>query len=248
MKINDFILYESPLKKKRYGNAGDGGYVGVSSTPDVLLSGGIGSNISFELDYVENNQCDAMCHDHQFGNGTYNSLLDFQTGNNYKNHPYYNKLNFFEKMVDVYNSPTKTNFEEHFYSYDNISLKLDIECGEYNYFNWLPGEYIHKLDQIFVEVHQLNRNKRSRIIEKINKTHVLIHAHGNNCNLKKPVSEKYVQIDGVSVPNVIELTFLHKRYFDTIKPSHQALPLECDHPNQKLLPELCINYYPFVSC
>lgn len=247
MKIRDFIVYESPLEKKRYGRAGDGGYVGVRTSSDVLLSGGISNDISFELDYVESNHCEAMCHDRLFGNR--GSLSDFLANNRFKNHPHYNKLNFFEKMVDVYNVPTKTNFEEYFHSYDKISLKLDIESGEYKYLDWLPEEYIHKLDQIFVEVHGLHnpRNKNSKIIEKINKTHVLIHAHGNNRNLETPVSEKYIQIDGVSVPNMIELTFLHKQYFDTIKPNQQALPLECDQPNQKLLPELCINYYPFVS-
>jgi len=246
LKIEDFIVYESPLEKKRYGRAGDGGYVGVRISSDVLLSGGIGNDISFELDYVENNHCDAMCYDHQFGNR--GSLSDFLADNRFKNHSHYNKLNFFEKMVDVYNAPTKTNFEEYFHSYDRISLKLDIEGGEYKYFDWLLEEYIHKLDQIFVEVHMLGhpRYKNSKIIEKINKTHALIHAHGNNTN--SMVSNKYTEIDGVLVPIIIELTFLHKQYFDTIKPNQQELPHECDQPNQILLPELLINHYPFVSC
>lgn len=240
MKIEDFIVYESPLEKKRYGRVGDGGYIGARTSSDVLLSGGVGNDISFELDYVEDNHCTAMCHDGR--------LSGFLANNRFKNHTHYNKLSFFEKLVDVDNSPNRTNFEEYFHSYDRVSLKLDIEGGEYQYFDWIPEGYIQKIDQIIIEVHKLGHNRSSKIIEKINKTHVLIHAHGNNCNPRVPAEKKYIKIDGALVPRVIELTFLHKQYFDTIKPSQQALPLECDWPNQKLLPELCINHYPFVSC
>jgi hypothetical protein len=47
-------IYKSQYEKKRVGNDFDGGYIicDISCNYDILLSGGIGGNISFENDFV----------------------------------------------------------------------------------------------------------------------------------------------------------------------------------------------------
>jgi hypothetical protein len=65
----------------------------------------------------------------------------------------------------------------------------------------------------------------------------LIHAHGNNYDKI---------IDGI--PQVIELTYVHKSYFLT-KPllNVSALPCALDYPNHSESQDIDLNFAPFVN-
>ena len=53
--MNTLILYNSPFQKKRVGKDNDGGYVIVDlpGEYDILISGGISDDISFEQNLLK---------------------------------------------------------------------------------------------------------------------------------------------------------------------------------------------------
>ena len=80
-------------------------------------------------------------------------------------------------------------------------------------------------------------NDKIKGLEKLNKTHYIIHAHGNNHG---PV------INGI--PDVIELTYVNKKYFES-EPELNTTPLpinNLDYPNKIGVRDLNLNFYPFV--
>ena len=82
-------------------------------------------------------------------------------------------------------------------------------------------------------------NDKVKCLEKLAKTHYIVHAHGNNYG---PVLNK--------IPDVIELTYVNKKYFES--DSHpslntSALPITgLDFPNNAKSKDIDLNFYPFV--
>ena len=78
------------------------------------------------------------------------------------------------------------------------------------------------------------------VFNKINKNHILIHFHGNNCcGVRNHM--------GVNIPNVFECTYLHKKYFVN-KPelNTDLIPGILDMKNIDK-DEIFIDYPPFVN-
>jgi hypothetical protein len=247
--IKNFLkVYTSPLPKIRYGNNQDGGYVGVKTPTDILLSGGIGANISFELDFVKVNDVNAICVDSLFGNGGFTDMEDFINNNQFKNDLHISKLQFINKLVGKEENDESTNYSNFLKEFNNIALKLDIEGAEYNYINSLSNKQLNKINQIFLEVHWLDKLDDFSFFEKLNQNHILIHAHGNNCGLKRPERDKFFSCNNVSIPKVLELTYLNKKFFsDKFTLNKETLPTSLDFPNQPRLSEISLNYPPFVN-
>ena len=90
-----------------------------------------------------------------------------------------------------------------------------------------------------MEFHVPFSDKEIDVFDKINKTHYLIHFHGNNCcGVRNHM--------GVNIPNVFECTFLHKRYFTNVPDLNSDLiPSNLDMKNTRN-DEIFINYKPFV--
>lgn len=249
MKILHKILtvYESPFNKVRFGNNQDGGYVGVNIETDILLSGGIGNNISFELDYITFNGTRSICADSLFGNGSHENMDDFLKNTPFIKHPLFSSITFVDKLIGANNDNRFTNFSEYINSHDNISMKLDIEGAEFDYISSLSTEQLNKISQLFVEVHWIDKLKDYNFFHKLNETHILIHLHGNNCGLNLKEEDKVFTMDGVKVPKVLECTFLHKKYFNVFTLNKQPLPCNLDFPNQPRCNDLSLNYPPFVN-
>ncbi len=76
------------------------------------------------------------------------------------------------------------------------------------------------------------------MFKKLANTHYIIHAHGNN---NGPVVNK--------IPDVIELTYVNKKYFDTVPElNKQILPIRnLDYSNRINESDINLNCYPFVS-
>ena len=119
---------------------------------------------------------------------------------------------------------------------------MDIEGGEYPWF--LSNETTLKcFKQIVIEFHNINNdigyglNDKLKCLKKLTDTHILIHAHGNNC---------CPTIKGI--PNVIELTFLNKDCFQTIpKLNSVSFPIKgLDYPNNPIVQDIPLAY-PFVN-
>ena len=75
-------------------------------------------------------------------------------------------------------------------------------------------------------------------MEKLSKTHYIVHAHGNN--------NSYVMNN---IPDVIELTYVNKKYFSSVPDFNtRQLPIvNLDFPNNNNFQEINLNFYPFVK-
>ena len=134
--------------------------------------------------------------------------------------------------------------------YTNIFLKMDIEGGEYPWLLTFDEELLHNFKQIVIEFHGITNdgwntcyNDKVKCLEKLAKTHYIVHAHGNNYG---PVLNK--------ISDVIELTYVNKKYFESEgesknEPALNTKPLPIpglDFPNNPNNKDIYLNFYPFV--
>ncbi len=231
MELSDLTVYKSPFKKKRFGRNNDGGYV-ICDIPnikyDILLSGGISDDISFETDFLNNyntSECIAV-----------DGSIDTLPLGSLKN------TTFVKKMIGNKNDKINTNLHEYINKYQSIFVKMDIEGGEFDWLPTLKKEHMDKLEQIVMEFHWPFKPEYKDIFKNINKTHALVHFHGNNHGNVR-------MYRGYRIPNIFECTYLHKKHFNTT-PELNKDPLPCplDMANKPTSgPEINLNYPPFVN-
>jgi len=115
----------------------------------------------------------------------------------------------------------------------NLVIPKTIEPSKLNTFK-----------QIVIEFHGINDdswgcnyNDKVKCLEKLAKTHYIVHAHGNN----------HSEVQN-NIPDVIELTYVNKNYFHSVpEPNKYCLPaINLDYPNSNR-PEIYLNFHPFVN-
>lgn len=238
-------VYKSGKVKRRIGNPkGDGGYI-IAELPDSydgFISGGIGNNISFEFDLLslyENLKGVAF-------DGTIDTLPQ-----------YHDRLKFIKKNLNSKKSDNAVNLAE-FVVKQNMFLKLDIEGFEFKVLPELIKEdKLKYFKQMVIEFHtpaDINKHKdyysselfdvtnktMQNLIEDINKTHTLIHFHGN------PVPGTH-ELSGIVIPNVFECTFVRNDFIKEKVKNSKPVPTPLDRPNLPGYSELDLNYEPFVT-
>jgi hypothetical protein len=228
MDPSALTVYSCPFPKKRLGKSYDGGYI-IADIPDakysILISGGIEGDISFEEDFVKKFNVKCVAFD-----GTINQL----PRNN-------SSIEFVKKNIGSEDTRTITNLHDLIARNNNIFIKMDIEGGEIPWLHSLNDSQMNKFDQIVMEFHNPFTNKEADVFNKINKNHVLIHFHGNNCCGSR-------NHKGVSIPNVFECTYLHKKFFTSPpKLNKDKIPSPIDMRNVLLHNEISINHPPFVN-
>lgn len=165
-----------------------------------------------------------------------------------EDYPYHytEKITYIKKNINKHNDDKNTDLSFLLNSHDNVFIKMDIEGGEYPWLLNLTEEQLNKIKQIVIELHGVtndgwgcNLNDKLKCFEKLNNTHYIVHAHGNN----------YSNVDSNNIPDVIELTYIHKKFFESPPElNKKSLPLkDLDFPNNSGTPELNLNFYPFVS-
>jgi len=222
-------------KKVRCGCKGDGGYVfgEVDGGYDCYISAGIANEESFSRDFI--NKYDI------------NKENSFGFDGSIQDYPYHftKNITFLKKNISNRNDDTNSDLSFLTDKYNDIFLKMDIEGGEYPWLSSMNEEKLNKFKQIVIEFHGIANDQwgtkygdKIKCLEKLNNTHYLIHAHGNN----------FSQIIN-SIPNVIELTYINKRFFSTLPEfNKQPLPIEnLDFRNGGGKPDVNLNFYPFVS-
>ncbi len=120
---------------------------------------------------------------------------------------------------------------------DDLILQMDIEGAEYSVLQTLPDETLARFRILLIEFHQLHHvflpEKHalySEVFEKLSRTHTICHAHANN-------ARGFVCVSGVTIPPVLELTFLRNdRFAGTGETARIPHPL--DQPNVARLPDL----------
>jgi hypothetical protein len=238
---NLFSVYK--FNKFRCGDSLDGGYTigNIDVNYDCFISAGISNNDNFSIDFLKKyklniNDCYAF-------DGTIEKLPSNLI----------NIMTFIKKNIGYNNNEQFTNFDDLTEKYNNIFLKMDIEGGEWPWLLSMNNEKLNKISQIVIELHGLTNtswhnmtidsfcsyDEKIVCLKKLEKTHYLVHAHGNNAD----------RVANNGMPNVMELTYVNKRFFNELPELNtRPLPIEgLDFPNEKRMPDINLNFFPFVS-
>ncbi len=221
-------LYSYPnMSLIRVGGDADGGYIMDEITSDhVAYSIGIGQEISWDADMAGRN----------FDLYMYDYTVDHL--------PYHNnRFHFFKKGITgtETNDPVfctlqtalKANGHD---KQKHLILKMDIEGAEWPVFENISEELLDGFDQMVFEIHGLMKKNKweyyAECLERLNRTHVLVHVHGNNAC-------RYALIDGLRLPDCIELSYVKRTNKDYYE-DNAVLPRSLDRPNVKGLDEIAL--------
>jgi hypothetical protein len=243
--MDDLLVYKSPYEKKRIGKDNDGGYV-ITELPgeyDMLISGGISGDISFEQhflnQYTNVNTCYAF-------DGTIQQL------------PYPDeRITFIKKNLGKENNDFLSNLNDYLVRGKNIFMKIDIEGHEFRLFPAIMPDNFLNIKQLVLEIHtpadiqlhptyfeglhDIKNEHLFALLKLINKTHTLIHFHGNNgCNMQK-------LFNIIPVPHVFECTFIRNDYVKEKVLNDEPFPTPLDMKNIVYLPDLYFDHYPFCN-
>jgi hypothetical protein len=223
-------------KKIRLGEKQDGGYVFAdlgNSNYDCYISAGVSNEESFSRDFIQ-----------QYKTKKETNYAFDGTIQDYPYH-YTDQIQFIKKNIAPYNCDTTTDLKELLSTYHQIFLKMDIEGGEITWLLSLTEEHLRSCKQIVIEFHGITDDgwgssleEKIHCFEKLNKTHYIVHAHGNNFGHT---------VDGI--PYVIELTYVNKNEFPYGPPSFNktCLPIsQLDYPNNGGRPDHDLKFYPFT--
>jgi hypothetical protein len=222
-------------KKIRLGSKNDGGYVlaDIDVDYDCYISAGISDEESFSRDFINH-----------YNMNEYNCFGFDGTIHNYPYH-YTKNISFIKKNINSFNDDNNSNLSFLINKYNNIFLKMDIEGGEYPWLLSIDESQLNKFKQIVIEFHGITNdgwgcsyNDKMKCLEKLSKTHYIVHAHGNNFG---PLVN--------NIPDVIELTYVNKNYFNS-PVDFNSVPLPIvglDFPNWWEKEDYDLNFYPFVK-
>jgi hypothetical protein len=230
----EFLKVYNFDKKVRCGTYRDGGYVlaELDGGYDCYISAGVSNEESFSRDFID-----------KYNMNEYNSFGFDGTITSYP-YNYTKKISFINKNISNIYDDNHSNLSFLTNNYNNIFLKMDIEGGEYPWLLHIDEIQLNKFKQIVIELHGItgdgwdsNYNDKVKCLEKLSKTHYIVHAHGNNFG-------KVVN----NIPDVIELTYVNKNYFDSIPElNKQSLPIDDLDFSNNGSTDIDLNFYPFVN-
>ena len=213
----------------RVGSRHDGGYVILDSFSEVgvCISLGIGANMDFESELLSRN-IPILAVD-----GTIQKLPCTPR----------KSIRWLDKNVGGKDSGSQISlnsvFEQSFkyFGWDgDCILKIDIEGSEYEVLKTFDAGHQIRASQIVLELHNLifklyhSPTEVLELMDQLLKTHDLVHIHGNNY-------EYSITIQGLTLPNVLELTFVRKEFSKSLE-KEIILPNPLDAPNNKFLREI----------
>jgi len=158
---------------------------------------------------------------------------------------YTREIEFINKNIGGINDDKHSNLSFFTEKYSAIMLKMDIEGGEYPWLLHMDETGLDKFKQIVIEFHGITDHgwgcvysDKVKCLEKLSRTHYLVHAHGNNHG---PVVNKN--------PHVIELTYVNKKQFANVPVLNtQKLPIQnIDFPNKAECEDIDLQFQPFVN-
>lgn len=187
----------------RIGGTGDGSYMIAKQdfANCLLLSGGISDNNDFEFELAN---LGIRCI--QFDGSITEPPKKHQ---NLAFYPQYLGQRSNQVSLDEMLRLGEAHFEHKFSS---RILKLDIEGAEWSF---LDNENLSQFNQIVLELHGLSdifsKNKSGSmqyLVKHLVEYFFLVYVNGNNCC-------GFVEIGGTPIPNVIEVTFVNRKNFQS---------------------------------
>ena len=243
--MDDFLVYKCQYEKKRIGKDNDGGYViaELPGTYDILISGGISDDISFERHFLDiyplTNTCYAF-------DATINELPNSDS-----------RICFIKKNLGAQNREYLCNLNDYLNQGSDIFMKIDIEGHEFRLFPAILPEYFSNIKQLVLEIHtpadiqlypeyfeglgDIQNTHLISLMKLINKTHTLVHFHGNNgCKL-----QRFYNI--IPFPHVFECTFIRNDFIKEKVLNDEPFPTALDMKNVTHMPDYVFDHYPFCN-
>ena len=113
----------------------------------------------------------------------------------------------------------------------NMILKMDVEGAEWSFLSTVTSETLNQFDQMVFEFHDLTEPKDQSVmnatlacINKINRTHSLVHLHGNSCGVSLILDDK------ILFPDTLELTYVKTSNYELVDDENIYLPISLDRP------------------
>ena len=120
---------------------------------------------------------------------------------------------------------------------ENMILKMDVEGAEWEFLDTVKTKTLEQFDQIVFEYHKIVQagfgDKVLKLLKKINKTHQLIHLHGNNSGF-------LVKIGDTVFPDVLEATYVKRGICEFTDDECIKLPINLDAPNDIGRPDVIL--------
>lgn len=245
--LEELKVFKTSNSKQRFGGLIDGGYVIIGGYDyDCYISCGIGDNPSFDNHFVNNH----ICNKYYAFDGTCQRPSSMDP-----------RIEFVNLNVGPSNGNGLTDMKSYFGNYNNCFLKMDIEGHEWEWLKHMGDLSMFK--QIVLEAHGffdetcptgswnlLANFKHEDILESLkilNKTHHLVHIHGNNAAVVKHSDGTFGNSEkDDDLFTVAELTFIRKDC-DIIGYNTDYLPVYgLDFPNYNFIREIYLNKWPFV--
>ena len=120
----------------------------------------------------------------------------------------------------------------------NLVLKMDVEGAEWDFLNEVDERTLNQFSQIVLELHWFQKKDLADTIlpalQKLNKTHQIVHVHGNN-------HVGVVRCSDIMIPEVMEITCLRKSSYNFVE-SKKYFPTGLDRKNHPERPEIILGY------
>jgi hypothetical protein len=221
------------ITKARFGTAHDGGYIllddflGISTT----LSFGVENNADFDLAIADRVGC-VLQFDHTIDKSPVSDP----------------RLTWVRKKISAISSDTEESIvsivDRLAKKENDLILKIDIEGDEWPLFDATPPEYINRFRQIVGEFHGFEwlhdpyyGGRIARVLEKLAKTHALVHVHANNY-------AGAANIAGILIPAVLEITFVNRSAYDLVE-TDETFPGPLDAPCDASRPDFILGAFRF---
>jgi hypothetical protein len=145
---------------------------------------------------------------------------------------------FDKKWLDIDGGADSISLQEWIAIYapdpgDDLLLQIDIEGAEFRNLNSATEDTLRRFRIIVIELHELTdvlnpgrvEVELAPLLRKLDKTHICVHAHPNNC-----CGDAIDPESGRNIPRVIELTLLRRDRFDFEGASAAMFPPCMPHP------------------
>ena len=218
-KVEDFDLV-------RIGRDNDGGYILLDDfkTGGIAYSFGISNDVSFDKD-IASKGYDVFMYDH-----TIEGLPKQE-----KENP---RFHFFRQgIADGKTQDERLKSLEYFISQNHhenqrdMILKMDVEGAEWGFLESVKTETLSQFSQLIFEFHGINNPYFHKSIlntlKKINKTHQLVHLHGQNWGQNWG---HYISIDNKIFCDQIEVLYVLRDKYNFIDNYSVKLPIDIDMP------------------
>jgi hypothetical protein len=224
------------LPLKRFGQEQDGGYVLLAEIDpsSVCVSLGIADDVSFDL-AISPFVSQIMMFDYSIS-----QLPSVIENSIFQSLRVVARVQQDEKEIDI-----PTIFKA-IYSQSPVILKVDIEGSEWDAFKDVDEEILKRCDQIIFEFHnlqtlQFHADYASYIqfLRRLTQTHIVINSHANNW-------DSFEIIEGVPVPNVLEVTYVRKDLTVGFKEQKFATQ-QVNFPNNPLIADFRLYPFEWVS-